>query len=246
LDFGIVKHGNRAVSGKVGAADVLEECGINFEGEDSALREQFYSQNFLFLFAPLYHRAMRHAVPIRAALKFPTIFNFLGPLCNPSNPDGAAIGVAQLQRLSPMSEAARLLNKNNYFFYSSEDGYDEISTAAPTQIFSEGRHIETVEPQKFFEPFPIPYVENLVDSASKFRYMLSGCAENPEKHSSKESAEASIDPDLGRRLHYTVCLNAAVVLYLFGKAASIPEAFELLDTRLREGVGRKKLAALSA
>ena len=237
LDLAVAKHGNRAVSGKVGSADVLYECGLNFTGDDTLLRQQFQRDGFLFLFAPAYHGAMRHAAPIRNALKFPTIFNFLGPLCNPSNPDGAAIGVNRLERLPMLSEAAQLLGKKNYFFYSSEDGYDEISTSAPSQVFAEGKQILTVEPKQFFEPFAIPGVESLEDAVYKFRYMLSGAAESPIN-------DSPIGPELGLQLHYTVSLNAAVPLYLFGKVRSVREAFELVESRLRQGLGQCKLAAM--
>ncbi|WGK69784.1 anthranilate phosphoribosyltransferase [Candidatus Haliotispira prima] len=236
----IAKHGNRAVSGKVGSADVLRDCGLNFEGDDARLKEQFARHGFIFLFAPLYHSSMRFAAPIRAALKFPTIFNFLGPLCNPSNPDGAAIGVNSLERLPAMSEAARLLGKQNYFFYSSEDGYDEISTSAPSQVYSDGKLFLTVEPKQFFDPFPIPGAENLADGARKLRYMLSGTAQKPDA----EQQAAGISPQLGLQLHHTVALNAAVALHLFGKTATLEEAFVSADNLLRQGVAGQKLAQM--
>ena len=234
----VAKHGNRAVSGKVGSADVLGGCGINFEGSEAERRQQFERHGFLFLFAPLYHPSMRFAAQVRTALKLPTIFNFLGPLCNPSNPDGAAIGVNRPEYLSVMSEAAKLLGKNNYFFYSAEDGYDEISTSAPSRIYSEGKLIMRVEPQQFFAPFPLPKVSDLPDALRKFRYMLSGAAENPPRQAE------GIDAELGLALHHTLALNAAVVLHLFGKAASLADAFRSADALLREGLAARKLAEL--
>ena len=237
LNLAVAKHGNRAVSGTVGSADILRECGLNFEGSPNILREQFQQHGFIFLFAPIYHNAMRHVAPIRNALKFPTIFNCIGPLCNPSNPNGVAIGVHRLDYLSPMSKAAGLLGKQKYFFYSSEDGYDEISTFAPSRIFTDGKHILTINPSDFFEPFPIPTVEKLSDSVLKFRYMLSGIAQNPD-------STTTITPELGLQLHNTISLNVAIALYLFGKASSVQEAFELADSSLRQGIGKRKLGAL--
>ena len=234
----IAKHGNRAVSGKVGSADVLRGCGIEFEGTEVERKKQFARHGFLFLFAPLYHPSMRFAAPIRGALKLPTIFNFLGPLCNPSNPDGAAIGVNRPECLAVMSEAAKILGKKNYFFYSAEDGYDEISTSAPSRIYSEGKLLMRVEPQQFFAPFPLPRVKDLPDALNKFRYMLSGAAENPSQ------TAQGIDAELGLALHHTLALNAAVVLYLFGKAASLSDAFRSADGLLREGLAARKLAEL--
>ncbi len=239
-DLAVAKHGNRAVSGKVGSADVLRECGVNFDGDEAQLRKQFGRHGFLFLFAPFYHASMRYVAPVRAALKFPTIFNLLGPLCNPSNPDGAAIGVSHVARLESMSEAARLLGKKNYFFYSSEDGYDEISTAAPSHIFCDGKLILSVEPKDFFAPFVLPQVVGLQDSVNKFRYMLSGAAGTPDC----SAQAAGIDADLGLRLHWTVCLNTALPLYLFGKVVSLKEAFALVDSLLRQGAGARKLEEL--
>ena len=236
----VAKHGNRAVSGKVGSADVLRGCGVELEGTEAERRAQFARHGFLFLFAPLYHPSMRFAAPLRAALKLPTIFNFLGPLCNPSEPDGAAIGVNRPECLSVMSEAAKLLGKKNYFFYSAEDGYDEISTSAPSRIYSEGKLLMRIEPQQFFTPFPLPRVKGLPDALHKFRYMLSGAAENPPA----AQQTAGIDAELGLALHHTLALNAAVVLHLFGKAASLAEAFRIADGLLREGLAARKLAEL--
>lgn len=89
----IAKHGNRAVSSKSGASDVLEALGVDIEANPSESARLLEETGFAFCFAPLYHRAMRYAAPVRKSLATRTIFNLLGPLTNPAKPDYAVIGV---------------------------------------------------------------------------------------------------------------------------------------------------------
>src|SRR5260370_14098110 len=90
----MAKHGNRAGSSACGAADVLEALGVKIDLPPSAAGEVAEELGIAFLFAPLYHPALRHAGPPRAQLGVPTVFNFLGPVANPARPQAQAVGVA--------------------------------------------------------------------------------------------------------------------------------------------------------
>lgn len=130
----IAKHGNRSVSSKSGSADFLEalDIPIHYKGEEAA--RYFNKHGFIFLFAPNYHPAMKFAVPARKALGVRTIFNYLGPLTNPSSPKKQMIGVFNADFLPLYTEVARKLGYERLLLYSSQDGMDEISPFSPTNM----------------------------------------------------------------------------------------------------------------
>lgn len=134
LNIPIAKHGNRSVSSKSGSADFLEALGIpiHLKGKDAS--QYFDRHKFIFLFAPHYHSAMKYAVPARKALGVRTIFNYLGPLTNPSLPKKQMIGVFNARFLPVYSEVARHLNYERLLLYSSQDGLDEVSPFTPTNM----------------------------------------------------------------------------------------------------------------
>ena len=130
----IAKHGNRAASSKTGSADLLEALGFDLELGPEAVAEMAVETGFGFFFAPRYHPAMRHAVPVRKDLGVRTVFNFLGPLCNPG---GARMCVgssdARMARLMVDVLAAR--NVDRGFVVYGQEGLDELSTAGPSRIY---------------------------------------------------------------------------------------------------------------
>ncbi len=130
----VAKHGNRAASSKTGSADLLEALGFDLELGPEAVTEMVNETGFGFFFAPRYHPAMRHVVPVRSELGVRTVFNFLGPLCNPA---GARLCVgssdARMARLMVDVLAARGLDRA--FVVYGEEGLDELSTAGPSRIY---------------------------------------------------------------------------------------------------------------
>ena len=129
----VIKHGNRAASSASGAADLLEELGIEISLDASGVKECVRKIGIGFAFAPKFHPAMRFAAPVRKALGIPTVFNILGPLANPARPKAVAIGVAR----SEMFElVARVLaaRGNEGFVFRGLEGLDEISISGPTEI----------------------------------------------------------------------------------------------------------------
>lgn len=148
----VAKHGNRAASGKVGAADVLEALGARIElGPDDA-RHCLEATGIAFLFAPLYHPAVRHVAAARRELGFRTLFNLTGPLCNPAGARRQVIGLFSPDWLLPVAEALRHLGSEHVLVVHGGDGSDEITPAASTSVVElRGEEIRTfeIEPEDF-------------------------------------------------------------------------------------------------
>jgi anthranilate phosphoribosyltransferase len=134
----VVKHGNRAASSKSGAADLLENLGVNISLDGKGVEETFHQLGIGFCFAPVFHPAMRFAAPARKELGVPTVFNILGPLANPAQPKAAAIGVANDRMHLVMAQV--LANKGvDGFVFRGDDGLDEITLATTTSVLTIGQ-----------------------------------------------------------------------------------------------------------
>lgn len=133
----VVKHGNRAASSKSGAADLLENLGVNISLDGKGVETTFHELGIGFCFAPVFHPAMRYAAPARKELGVPTVFNILGPLANPAQPKAAAIGVANNRMHLVMAQV--LGNKGvDGFVFRGDDGLDEITLATTTSVLTIG------------------------------------------------------------------------------------------------------------
>lgn len=130
----VAKHGNRAASSRCGSADVLEGLGMAIDLEPEAMAELVVEERFGFFFAPRYHPSFRHAVPVRRSLGIPTVFNVLGPLCNPAGATRYALGVANQDLADRMIRVLAALGAHSAFVVHGEDGLDEVTTTGPTYI----------------------------------------------------------------------------------------------------------------
>lgn len=130
----IAKHGNRSVSSKSGAADVLEAAGCRLDLSAQHAQALIESLGIAFLFAPQHHSAMRHAIGPRRALGCWSLFNLLGPLTNPANAPHQVLGVFSPDRVRAMAEAMQRLGASHVLVVSSDDGLDELSPEAMTHI----------------------------------------------------------------------------------------------------------------
>jgi anthranilate phosphoribosyltransferase len=130
----VAKHGNRAASGRIGAADLLELLGVKIDLDPDGLRRCLVAAGFCFVFAPAYHPELVRLAHIRRALSVPTIFNLLGPLCNPTRPSRHLLGVADSRMMRPMAETQAAQKLKHAWVLHSEDGFDEISAFAPTRV----------------------------------------------------------------------------------------------------------------
>ena len=129
----MVKHGNRAASSACGAADVLEALGVVLDLPPAASAALFAEVGVAFLFASLYHPALRHAGPVRSQLGVPTAFNYLGPLTNPARPSSLAVGVAD-PAMGPVL-AAVYAERGQAALVFHGDGLDELSTTGPSSVW---------------------------------------------------------------------------------------------------------------
>ncbi|MBS27522.1 MAG: anthranilate phosphoribosyltransferase [Alphaproteobacteria bacterium] len=130
----IAKHGNRALSSKTGAADVLTELGINIDAQFELIRESLWENNIGFLMAPRHHSAMRNVAGPRVELATRTIFNILGPLSNPALVKRQMTGVFAPQWTEPMAEVLGNLGLDRAWVVHGSDGTDELTATGPSRV----------------------------------------------------------------------------------------------------------------
>ncbi len=130
----VAKHGNRAASSKTGSADLLAGLGFDLELGPDAVKEMIENTGFGFFYAPRFHPAMRHAAPIRTDLGVRTVFNFLGPLCNPAMAC-MTVGTSDPRMARLMIGVLDARGADRGFVVYGEEGLDELSTAGPSRIF---------------------------------------------------------------------------------------------------------------
>lgn len=226
MGYPIVKHGNRAVSGVVGSADIFEMSGVPVSSERGDMQNYFKKHNFAFLFAPMYHPALKYAGAVRKKLRVPTLFNFLGPLANPANVGGQIVGMAMRDKLAILAESLLLLGRDKVAVYSSLDGYDEISSFAPTEVHevSAGRIIKHyINPAEYFTPFQMPIVKTSEDARE---YFTKGISPNGGNYSK------------------LISLNAGLALTVFGFTDSIKNGYGMAMEAIESGQVLEKLNGL--
>lgn len=130
----VVKHGNRAVSGRSGSTDALAALGVHAEGDCAWAVRCFAATGVAFCFAPLFHPALRHVAAVRRRLQVRTLFNCLGPLVNPALSPYQLLGVGRAEWLEPMAGALARLGTRRALLVHGRDGLDEVSLAAPTLV----------------------------------------------------------------------------------------------------------------
>src|SRR5215470_15840598 len=130
----IAKHGNRAASSACGAADVLEALGVVIDLPPAATEKLAQETGVVFLFAPLYHPALRHTAAPRRELGVPTVFNFLGPVANPARPQAQAVGIAD-PRMGPVLAGVLAGRGCSGLVFHGDDGLDELTTTGPSTVW---------------------------------------------------------------------------------------------------------------
>lgn len=128
MGFTVAKHGNRALSSSCGSADALEALGIPLDQTPEQAADGLAKYNFAFLFAPAYHPAFRHVMPVRQQLGIRTLFNFMGPLLNPARPSHQLLGVGAPDKLELMGETLLLTGVKSALIFSGAGGFDELTT----------------------------------------------------------------------------------------------------------------------
>jgi anthranilate phosphoribosyltransferase len=154
----VVKHGNRAASSLCGSADVLEELGVTLDLPPQRVAEVAEEVGITFCFAQAFHPAARHAAGVRRELGVPTIFNFLGPLTNPAQPQASAIGVADAT-MAPLMASVMAARGRTALVFRGDDGLDELTISGPSTLWladQSGVRSLAFVPQEFgIEPSPV-------------------------------------------------------------------------------------------
>ena len=130
----VIKHGNRAASSTSGASDVLGVLGVNLDLPPEGVAAVFREVGLAFVFAALFHPGFKHAGPTRRELGIPTVFNILGPLCNPARPEASAVGVASLER-APLMAGVFQTRGATALLYRGDDGIDKLTTTGHSHIW---------------------------------------------------------------------------------------------------------------
>ena len=206
----VAKHGNKAVSSKCGSGDVLEALKIKIDLEPKEIEEEINHNNFGFMFAPNYHSAMRFVGPVRKKIGKRTIFNMIGPLSNPALVERQVVGVFDKKLLKIFAEGLKNLNIKFAWIVNSEDGLDEISPYAKTNIM-QLRNEEISE--ILIDPKKIGV------NAEKFENLIGDDAEF--------NADKMIEIFKGKDNDFSkaVCLNAAAGLIVSEKFVDFEEAY---------------------
>ena len=131
----VAKHGNRSVSSKSGSADVLEALDVNIDLRKEGVEYCLEEAGIAFLFAPFFHPAMKHVMPVRTSLGVRTFFNILGPLCNPAGVTRQIVGAFNTQTAQVMVRILAQLDADHVVTLHSNDGMDEVSVSASTTLF---------------------------------------------------------------------------------------------------------------
>ncbi len=176
----VAKHGNRALSSKSGAADVLAALGVNLEVGPEAISACIVEAGVGFMFAPAHHSAMKHVGPARVELGTRTIFNLLGPLSNPAGVKSQLLGVFSDEWVEPLAHALHNLGTTSAWVVHGSDGLDEVTTTGPTRVaeLKDGKvSTFTVEPAQFGIPVATPgdlKGGDAVTNAAALRAVLGG------------------------------------------------------------------------
>ncbi len=217
MDIKVAKHGNKALSSKCGSADVLERLQININLQPDGVSKSIEKNNFGFMFAPNYHLAMKYVAPIRKKIGKRTIFNLLGPLSSPANVKKQVIGVFDKKWLLPFAKALINLNSHHAWIVHSEDGMDEISPFAVTNVIEmKNKTISEIkiDPKKIGIKYSNP--DNLLGKDADY------------------NAKKIIDVFSGEKNEFSeaICLNSAAGLVISNKFSIFEEAYEFSKKQL--------------
>ena len=216
----VAKHGNKSVSSKCGSADVLEKLNININLSPKEVETSINNNKFGFMFAPGYHSAMKYVAPVRKRIGKRTIFNLIGPLSSPAKVKRQVVGVFDKKLLKIFAEALKNLNLKKALIVHSQDGLDEISPYAKTDIveLTNGKITESILNPKDFE-IKADNFENIIGkdpeyNAGKIREIFEG-----------KDSDFSI----------AVCLNAAAGLVVAEKSKSFRDGYQDLRKHILSG-----------
>lgn len=229
----IAKHGNRAVSSKSGSADVLESLGVDISGELNKIKISLVKNNIAFLFAQVFHPAMKNIMPIRKEISKKTIFNMLGPLTNPVSPSRQVVGVSNKDDIIPMIRTLKNMGRDSAMVLFGEDGLDDATLSGKTFFASFlSKDSQIIEGTFYPEDFGI----NSISSSS----LLS--VQNSEE-SAKIIEDIFLNKEQGARKDIVI-LNAGIGFYVSKISSSIKEGVSLARKSIDFGDSYKVLQNL--
>ena len=227
----VAKHGNRSATGLSGSADLLEALGARIDLPPASVAQCIEDVGFGFMFAPAHHQATRYVVPVRRELAVRTIFNFLGPLTNPAGASRQLIGVSDPAYLDTMAGALERLGTAHALLVSGEDGVDELSISAATNVVEvvggEISHYAITPEEVGLERHPPEAVPggDPQQNAETTRQILAG------------------HPGASRDL---AVLNAGAAIYAAGGADSLPAGVEVAQTAIDGGAAEAAMSRFIA
>jgi len=227
----VAKHGNRAASSRSGSADVLDELGVEASVDPQIALRCLNEIGICFMFAPNFHRLSPVLGKVRRGLGFPTIFNILGPLCNPAGAPHQLIGVWDSGLLEKTARVLARLGTKRSWIVNGSDGLDEITLDGPThvaEVANDGVRLTTIEP----EAFGVAHskVDQLrISTPQQSARLILRVLKGEEKDQPAE---------------HLVLLNAAAAIRITS-AASLKEAFHSAEQSIRNGSAARKLGQLA-
>jgi anthranilate phosphoribosyltransferase len=227
----VAKHGNRALSSRSGAADVLGALGVRIDIGPEAIARCISEAGIGFMFAPLHHPAMKHVGPTRVELGTRTIFNLLGPLSNPAGVKRQMVGVFSRHWVEPLAKVLGRLGSERAMVVHGSDGLDEITTAGPTSVASlENGNVRTFEIKP--DDVGLPKADP--------KRLLGGDAE--------ANAAALLSVLKGEKSPYrdVAMFNAAAALVVAGRAKDLADGMALARTSIDSGEAEGRLDRLIA
>ena len=225
----VAKHGNRSVSSKSGSADLLEAAGVKLDLNAEQVAKCINEVGVGFMFAPMHHSAMKHAIGPRKEMAVRTIFNVLGPLTNPAGAPNQLLGVFADDLVEPLAEVLNKLGSNHVMVVHSEDGMDEISIGAATKVseLKDGKVTSySITPEQF--GFNKTNISELAVSGAEESLAVIKKVLNNETGPAKD----------------IVTFNSGAAIYVAGLADSLEAGIEKAEEVIASGAAKAKLEEL--
>lgn len=222
----VAKHGNRSVSSRCGSADVLEALGVKIDLPPEKVEKCLFETNFGFLFAPMFHPAMKYAITARKDIAIRTIFNILGPLTNPAGAKRQVLGIFSGKLTEPLAQVLGNLGASDAMVVHGEDGLDEITNCAGTRI---SRFKSGVVETFYVTPEEFGFVR-----ADRKDILGDGKEDNANITLSILKGEKSPKRDI-------VIMNAAAAIMVSGKVSDIKTSINIAADAIDSGKAFRKL-----
>jgi len=226
----VAKHGNRSVSSTTGSADVLEAAGFNLNLNAEQVAACIEKFNIGFLFAPAHHGATKYAVGPRKELAIRTLFNLLGPLTNPADTPFQVMGIFSKQWVRTAAEVLQELGSEHVMVVHSQDGMDEISLAAPTDV-AELKHGKIVE-------YSIEPEEYGINKQSVSCLVVGDSAQSLALIKQAFSGVTGPAADI-------LALNAGAAIYVAGRSENIQQGVQIAQQIMHQGTAWQLITELS-